>query len=101
MNNWYEALVRDCYREHDETCGAGASCGVRDDHVRNVYVPMALRDRVEAAEARIKAVREMHGPWEEPGHRVCRVCTAPAEWEETYRAPYPCPTVRALDGEDA
>lgn len=89
-------------------CGEEWPCDVAHmaavvDHAMNglAYERGEALRRADRAEARIQAVREMHGPWDEPGHRVCRVCTAPAEWEETYRAPYPCPTLRALDGDDA
>ena len=81
-----------------ELCCAACRGTVHVDMAGDIWPTSA---RAVKAESRIQAVREMHGPWDEHGHRVCRVCTAPAEWEETYRAPYPCPTLRALDGEDA
>lgn len=59
MNPWYENLVARCYKEHDLKCEQGEDCQNRRGHVERVYVPTALRERVERAETRIKAVRDV------------------------------------------
>lgn len=63
---------------------------------------IALLDRNTRAEARIKAVRELHAP-SDHGMRdrdgnprfSCEECREP---QDGYNVEWPCPTIRALDG---
>lgn len=59
-----------------------------------------LLDQLDKAEARIKAVRKLHTPFEWSfGYgpvRSCRECARRSPQED---AAYPCPTIRALDGD--
>lgn len=48
-------------------------------------------ERADAAEARIKAVRKLHAPSEYGCQQECREDHGGIQW--------PCPTIRALDGE--
>ena len=50
----------------------------------------ALRARAEAAEQAVERVRELHPPTRDE--------TAATEWCYTCLLPYPCTTIRALDG---
>ena len=102
MNPWYERLVEDCMAEHDRVCVDGAECKQREVHTESAYIAPALRHRLAAlqgqvarAEARIKAARDVHRHITvetrgaiEPEHRCLDCCLA-----------WPCPTIRALDGE--
>ena len=54
---------------------------------------MGLIDRLEAAEAAVQRVRELHKPTRDPFGESCAVCVG-----DSRRNPYPCDTIRALDG---
>lgn len=77
---------------------------------RDMEIPsstvLALLDRLEKAEAKVLAVRELHAPWTvsdawgTQGHylseqRACAECTSPDDAMPTLR---PCRTIAALDG---
>lgn len=53
--------------------------------------------------AAIKRVRELHRPIKSLfGFEICKICLKdfPTEYPSTYSVvPYPCPTIKALDGE--
>jgi hypothetical protein len=54
-----------------------------------------LAEMHAAASARIKRVRQLHRDWEaDPGH--CAHCQV----ADGNLVPYPCPTIRALDGQE-
>lgn len=68
----------------------------REDIERNVRLIAsapswlaALCDRLDAAEAKLAAVRRLHRP---DGWGGCRECSVDRQW------PYPCPTIIALNG---
>jgi len=73
------------------------------------YVRKAL-ERLKIAESAIQRVRELHKPYEDTNqhyvkdsvlHGVtiwCLECSVEQGMEE-YLTPYPCPTIKALDGE--
>lgn len=49
--------------------------------------------RAEAAEAVVQRVWELHKPTRDPFGRSCAVCVG-----DSRRNPYPCDTIRTLDG---
>lgn len=53
---------------------------------------ITLLDMLDAAEARVQRVRDLHHPWGDTlsGTRLCDACDQP----------WPCATVRALDGDE-
>jgi hypothetical protein len=51
---------------------------------------LAVLAELDAARARVVAVRELHLNW----NGVCRTCVEP---REGLHPPYPCATIRALD----
>ena len=53
------------------------------------------RDRADAAEAAIARVRELHAPKTWLDQKVCPHCSESCDPP----CPWPCPTIRALDGE--
>ena len=57
---------------------------------RSAALVLALCDRLEAAEAKLAAVRELHSGIVVSGPQCCNECDGIS---------YPCPTLRALDGE--
>lgn len=57
MNNWYEALIDECYKEHDAFCAYGVDCGTRSTHVTSAYVAPSLRDMVDAMRGEINGLR--------------------------------------------
>ena len=60
----------------------------------------ALLDALDQAEARIKAVRELHQPFEDKEcGTVCTECSYFGGDYGLYPTDYPCDTIRALDGD--
>jgi hypothetical protein len=61
-----------------------------------------ILDALDEAEQRAQKVRELHQPedteGDDPRYRLCRSCST-FETYEGERVNYPCPTIRALDGE--
>ncbi|MGP5484590.1 hypothetical protein ACTXMZ_16575 [Brachybacterium alimentarium] len=70
-----------------------------DERVVTVEEGAALLDALEQAEARIKAVQELHAPFEWSfGYGPVRSCKACTDISEVVgNALWPCPTIRALD----
>lgn len=58
MNPWYEILVNDCFEDHDKNCQYRADCDNRKNHVEHIYVPQALKHRVERLQFENKELRE-------------------------------------------
>ena len=68
-----------------------------------IELPMlrGLADRLEAAEAAIERVREVHAPMkalEVRRNQIRQVCTGCGTDDGNWQ-PYPCPTIRAIDKE--
>lgn len=59
------------------------------DETCSPEVALALLDALDAAEAQVQQVRDLHHPWGDTlsGKYICDACDSH----------YPCPTIRALD----
>lgn len=95
--------------EGDEAFGVRASVGsvTWDDHSGEVFkkedaefiatfnpeTVLALLSRLEQAEQAVQRVREVHRPVSDPFGVSCAACIG-----DSRRSPYPCDTIRALDG---
>lgn len=61
-----------------------------------------MKSNLAKAEAAIQRVRELHRPLDmnfDGRHLVCKGCTNEI-WEDEKYVEYPCPTIKALEGED-
>lgn len=59
-------------------------------------------DKLAAAEQAIQRVRKLHKrdeEWHQNGRDLCSECRAADEFGRVVQAEYPCPTIKALDGE--
>lgn len=63
------------------------------DHPADKSV-IELIDRLEQAEQAVQRVREVHRPVSDPFGVSCAACIG-----DSRRSPYPCDTIRALDGD--